>query len=40
FRFFAGFSVDETAEMLGLGTATVKRDWRSARAWLTQQLGA
>lgn len=38
YRFFAGLSVEETARMLGLGTATVKRDWRSARAWLTQQL--
>ncbi len=39
-RFFAGLNVEETAEIMGLGTATVKRDWRSARAWLTQQLQA
>lgn len=37
-RFFAGLSVEETAEVLGVGTATVKRDWRAARAWLTNEL--
>lgn len=39
-RFFAGLSVEETAAALGLGTATVKRDWRAARAWLTRALQA
>ena len=38
-RFFGGFSVEETAEALGVGSATVKRDWRRARAWLLAQLG-
>ena len=38
-RFFGGLSVDETAEALGVGTATVKRDWRRARAWLLAHLG-
>jgi RNA polymerase sigma factor (TIGR02999 family) len=39
-RFFAGLTVDETAQALGIGTATVKRDWRAARAFLTQVLQA
>jgi DNA-directed RNA polymerase specialized sigma24 family protein len=30
--------VEETARALGLSTATVKRDWRLARAWLAQAL--
>lgn len=38
-RYFAGFSVDEVAEALGLSRATVKRDWALARAWLTRELG-
>lgn len=33
-RFFAGLSVEETAEALELSTRTVKRDWRKARALL------
>jgi RNA polymerase sigma-70 factor, ECF subfamily len=37
-RFFAELSVEETAEALGIGTATVKRDWAMARAWLLRQL--
>ncbi len=37
-RFFAGLSVEETARALGVGTATVKRDWRAARAWLAHEL--
>jgi RNA polymerase sigma factor (TIGR02999 family) len=37
-RFFGGLSVEETAEALEISTATVKRDWRLARAWLYQQL--
>lgn len=39
-RFFAGLTVDETAEALGLGRATVIRDWRTARAWLRHTLQA
>ena len=38
-RFFGGLSIEETAEAVGAGTATVKRDWRRARAWLLTQLG-
>ncbi len=37
-RFFGGLSVEETAEALGVGSATVKRDWRVARAWLADAL--
>lgn len=37
-RYFGGLSVEETAEALGLSTATVKRDWRAARAWLYAEL--
>jgi RNA polymerase sigma factor (TIGR02999 family) len=38
-RFFAGLSLEETAEVLGVGTSTVVRDWRFARAWLRRELG-
>ncbi len=37
-RFFSGMSVEETAEALRLSTATVKNDWRTAKAWLFQEL--
>ena len=37
-RFFAGLSVVETAECLGLSERTVKRDWQFARAWLFRAL--
>jgi len=37
-RFFAGLSVEETAEVLGISTRTVKRDWSMARAWLYSEL--
>ncbi len=37
-RFFGGLSVEETAEVLGISAITVKRDWRSARAWLHAEL--
>ena len=36
YRFFAGLDVDETAAALGISSATVKRDWRIARAWLAR----
>lgn len=39
-RFFAGLSVEETAEVLALSPATVKRDWVAARAWLNRELDA
>ena len=37
-RFFGGLDVEETAAALNLSTATVKRDWRVARAWLAKAL--
>lgn len=37
-RFFAGLTVDETAEVLGISAKTVKRDWGVARAWLHREL--
>jgi len=37
-RYFAGLSVPETAELLGVSIATVNRDWRTARAWLAAEL--
>lgn len=37
-RFFGGLSVEETSAALEVSTATVKRDWRSARIWLHQEL--
>lgn len=37
-RFFAGLEVVEIADALGISTATVKRDWRFARAWLATAL--
>jgi RNA polymerase sigma factor (TIGR02999 family) len=39
-RFFGGLSVEETAEVLEISTATVKRDTRAARAFLGRELGA
>lgn len=37
-RFFGGLSVDETAEALEISPATVKLDWRKAKAWLYRQV--
>lgn len=37
-RFFGGLSIDETAEILHIGTATAKRSWSSARAFLRREL--
>jgi RNA polymerase sigma factor (TIGR02999 family) len=37
-RFFAGLTVDETAEAMGISSKTVKRDWSLARAWLQTQI--
>lgn len=37
-KFFAGLSIDDTAEVLGISPSTVKRDWMTARAWLYREL--
>lgn len=37
-KFYAGLTIAETAAVLGISTATVKRDWRTARAWLSMHL--
>jgi RNA polymerase sigma-70 factor (ECF subfamily) len=37
-RFFGGLSLEETALVLGVSLATVKRDWMTARLWLKKQL--
>jgi RNA polymerase sigma factor (sigma-70 family) len=37
-RFFAGLSIDETAEAIGVSAATVEREWTMARAWLHRRL--
>ena len=37
-RFFGGLSEDEVAEVIGVSTITVKRDWKAARAWLISRL--
>jgi RNA polymerase sigma factor (TIGR02999 family) len=39
-RFFGGLTVEEVAEVMGISTATVEREWRMARAWLHNQLTA
>jgi RNA polymerase sigma factor (TIGR02999 family) len=39
-RYFGGLSLAETAGALGVSVATVKRELRSARAWLAAELGA
>jgi RNA polymerase sigma factor (TIGR02999 family) len=39
-RFFAGLSVEETAEVLKVSSDTVLRDWRMARSWLLAELGS
>jgi len=36
--FFAGLSVEETAEVLKVSAVTVMRDWSAAKAWLYREL--
>jgi DNA-directed RNA polymerase specialized sigma24 family protein len=35
---FFGLSIEQTAEVLGIGHATVERDWKMAQAWLRRKL--
>ena len=37
-RFFGGLTVEETAEVLHISPATVKREWSTAKAWLYREL--
>ena len=37
-RFFTGLSISEASEALGISTATVQRDWVTAKAWLFDRL--
>jgi RNA polymerase sigma factor (TIGR02999 family) len=37
-RFFGGLTVRETAVVLGVSPATVKRGWRTAKIWLHREL--
>lgn len=38
-RYFGGMNIDEIAKTLGTSPATVKRDWKVAKMWLTRELG-
>ncbi|HYP29984.1 MAG TPA: sigma-70 family RNA polymerase sigma factor [Blastocatellia bacterium] len=38
-RFFGGLTIEETAYVMGISTASVERGWRAARAWLQTELG-
>ena len=37
-RYFAGLTVEETAEVLKISPATVKREWTTARLWLRRRM--
>jgi len=37
-RFFGGLTVEETAEAMGVSPTTIKREWRTAKAWLYDRL--
>ena len=37
-RFFGGLTIEETAEVLSLSPATIKREWTTAKAWLYHEL--
>lgn len=37
-KFFAGLSIEDTSEVLGISPSTVKRDWNTARVWLYREL--
>ena len=37
-RFFGGLSIEETAVVLSVSPATVKREWATARAWLRREM--
>ena len=37
-RYFGGMTIEETAEVLRISPATVKREWQMARAWLFEKV--
>lgn len=37
-RYFSGLTIEETADVLGISPATMKRDWRMTKAWLFREL--
>jgi RNA polymerase sigma factor (sigma-70 family) len=37
-RFFGGLTIEEAAEVMGISSATVKREWAVAKAWLYREL--
>lgn len=37
-RFYGGLNVEETAQVLGISSPTVKREWRAAKAWLHRSI--
>ena len=37
-RYFAGLTIEQTAEVMNISPALVKKDWKFARAWLVQAL--
>jgi RNA polymerase sigma-70 factor (ECF subfamily) len=37
-RYFGGLNIDETAEVLGISSPTVQREWRAAKAWLYKAI--
>jgi RNA polymerase sigma factor (TIGR02999 family) len=37
-RFFGGLNLEETAEVLGISSPTVQREWRKAKAWLYEEV--
>jgi RNA polymerase sigma-70 factor (ECF subfamily) len=37
-RYFGGLTIEETADVLGVSTPTVERDWRTARIWLHREI--
>lgn len=39
-RFFAGLSIQETAEVLGVSPGTIMRDWTLAKAWLRREISS
>lgn len=39
-RFFTGLSVEETAHVMGMSSRTIKRQWRTTRAWLRREIAA